>query len=488
MSHVLIIDDEPAICWGFRELLKGEGHDVSTASSAEDGLQAAAKCQPDAVVLDIRLPGMDGLTALSELKARTDGAPVVVITAFGNLDTAVRALEEGAFDYLTKPFELDTAAVVIRRALEHRANELTRREQTTAAIVPECTDSDTEDSINQIVGKSPAMQAVFKQIALVAGTNAPVLITGESGTGKELVARAIHRHSAGSNEPFLPVSLAAMNPSSAESELFGHVKGAFPGASSTRKGLLELVGSGTVLLDEIGDTSTALQLKLLRTIDHHEILPLGAVNPIEGNFRVVAATNRDLGRLIEGGAFREDLYYRLSVVQIELPPLRDRSEDIPDLARHFLRLVSQNESAPTISSRALLELSARPWPGNVRELRNAVEHAAMKSRGGTIEAEHLPPVDLHLPGSGSTAEVLRQAVQRWAVERLQPLDSGDSEASLYEDILSDVEAPLLEEVLKHCHGNRAATARLLGLHRATLRQKLKNLGLSNESSDKVTQN
>ncbi|MDG2358563.1 MAG: sigma-54 dependent transcriptional regulator [Planctomycetaceae bacterium] len=471
MSHVLVVDDEPAICWGFRELLRGEGHEVTIASSAEEALKVAPKCLPDTIVLDVRLPGMDGLSALKQLKVKSNDAPVVVMTAFGNLETAVRAVEEGAFDYLTKPFELSDANDVVRRALEHR--------HATRTASPEG-DSDDAALAETIVGSSPAMQAVFKQIAFVAQSDAPVLITGESGTGKELVARAIHRHSPRSSEPFMPVSLAAMNEASVESELFGHVKGAFLGATAERKGILEIAGSGTILLDEIGDVPTAVQLKLLRTIEHQEIVPVGSAEPRQCGFRVVAATNRDLGRLIEEGLFREDLYFRLGVVKIELPPLRERPEDIPDLARHFVSRMAGNSTDGTLSSSALLELSGRPWPGNVRELRNAVEHAAIMSRGGTIEASHLPPADSTTTWSASSSDVLQREIVRWASEQLQPLDGADSEAALYEDVLQLVEPPLLNAVLAHCRNNRAAAARLLGLHRATLRQKLKNHGITGE--------
>lgn len=473
MSHVLVVDDEPAICWGFRELLRGEGHEVTIAASAEEALQVAPKCLPDTIVLDVRLPGMDGLTALKQLQAKTNDAPIVVMTAFGNLETAVRAVEEGAFDYLTKPFEISDASDVVRRALEHRDSDGSRAVSS---------DGDSEDATvaEAIVGSSPAMQAVFKQIAFVAQSDAPVLITGESGTGKELVARAIHRHSHRSAEPFMPVSLAAMNEASVESELFGHVEGAFPGATAERKGILEIAGSGTILLDEIGDVPTAVQLKLLRTIEHQEIVPVGAAKPRQCGFRVVAATNRDLGTLIEEGQFREDLYFRLGVVKIELSPLRERPEDIPDLARHFLSLTAGNSTDVTLSSSALLELSGRPWPGNVRELRNAIEHAAIMSRGGTIAAAHLPPADSTATRSALSSDVLQREISRWAAEQLQPLDSSDSEAALYEDVLQLVEPPLLNAVLTHCRNNRAAAARLLGLHRATLRQKLKNHGITGE--------
>jgi DNA-binding NtrC family response regulator len=475
MSHILVVDDEPTICWGFRELLQGDGHDVTIASSAEEALQLAPTCMPDTILLDVRLPGMDGLSALKQLRASSDNAPVVVMTAFGNLQTAVRAVEEGAFDYLTKPFELEDATDVVRRALAHRHGADAAKR--TAVPGDNTTDAELTETI---VGSSAVMQSVFRQIAFVAQSDASVLILGESGTGKELVARAIHRHSSRTAEPFMPVSLAAMNASSVESELFGHVKGAFPGATADHKGILELAGAGTILLDEIGDVPISLQLKLLRAIEHQEIIPVGSAKSRRCRFRVLAATNRDPGKLIDEGLFREDLYFRLNVVRIDLPSLSDRAEDIPDLARHFLNQMTGSRAGSSLSSAALLELSGRDWPGNVRELRNAVEHAAIMARGGTIEVAHLPPADLTTTRSASSSELLQREISRWAAQQLQPLDSADSEAVLYEDLLQLVEPPLLNAVLAHCRNNRAAAARLLGLHRATLRQKLKNHEITGE--------
>ena len=470
MSNVLVVDDEPAICWGFRELLRGDGHEVTIASSAEEALQIAPTCRPDTILLDVRLPGMDGLSALQQLRASSDDAPVVVMTAFGSLQTAVRAVEQGAFDYLTKPFELADASDVVRRALAHRLGN-TPEDQ---SQVSTGTDHAEPARSESMIGSAAVMQAVFRQIAFVAQSDAPVLITGESGTGKELVARAIHRHSTRAAEPFVPVSLAAMNASSVEAELFGYVKGAFAGATSDRKGILELAGGGTLLLDEIGDAPISLQVKLLRAIEHQEITPVGSTKPLRCRFRVVAATNRDPGTLIEEGLFREDLYFRLSVVRIDLPPLRERAEDIPDLARHFLSQMSGVVAGSSLSPAALLQLSGRSWPGNVRELRNAVEHAAIMARGGTIEVAHLPVADTAATRSALSSELLQREISRWATEQLQPLDSAESEAALYEELLQLVEPPLLNAVLAHCRNNRAAAARLLGLHRATLRQKLKN--------------
>jgi two-component system nitrogen regulation response regulator GlnG len=465
MSHVLIVDDEPSICWGFRELLADEGYDVSVASSAEEALELADRTIPDAVVLDVRLPGRDGLSTIQDLRRRIGPAPIIVITAFGNLETAVRALEEGAYDYLTKPFDLDQISEVLRRALR----------RSSAAATASVSDDRPIDA-ETFIGTSPAMQAVFKQIALVAPSDVPVLITGESGTGKELVAQAIHRHSRRKGSPFLPTSLAALSPGLIESELFGHVRGAFTGAELARQGLLELADGGTVFLDEIGDVPPPVQVKLLRAIEQHEVTPVGDSRARRTDFRVLAATNRPLDELVARGEFREDLFYRLGVFHIHVPPLRERVEDIPLLARAFLRLATLGERTPVLSEGALRELSARRWPGNVRELRNAVERAALVARGGEIEANHFPPSPISPIANRTSAQELHVATANWANEYVAVEENGD----LLERFLRVVEPPLLKSVLLHCSGNRAAAAKTLGIHRATLRQKLSDHGLNGD--------
>ncbi len=474
MSHVLIVDDEPSICWGFRELLADEGYDVSVASSAEEALELADRTIPDAVVLDVRLPGRDGLSTIQDLRRRIGPAPIIVITAFGNLDTAVRALEEGAYDYLTKPFDLDQISEVLRRALR----------RSSAAATASVSDDRPVDA-ETFIGTSPAMQAVFKQIALVAPSDVPVLITGESGTGKELVAQAIHRHSRRKDNPFLPTCLAALSPGLIESELFGHVRGAFTGAEQARQGLLELADRGTVFLDEIGDVPPPVQVKLLRAIEQHEVTPVGDSRARRTDFRVLAATNRPLDELVARGEFREDLFYRLGVFHIHVPPLRERVEDIPLLARAFLRAATAEGRAPALSEDALRELSSRRWPGNVRELRNAVERAAVVARGAEIEAGHFPaPSPISAKANRSSAEELQLATASWATQQIAEEPQRDAtdpqSGDLLERFLRVVEPPLLKAALLHCGGNRAAAAKLLGIHRATLRQKLSDCGLKGE--------
>ncbi|HXY33429.1 MAG TPA: sigma-54 dependent transcriptional regulator [Planctomycetaceae bacterium] len=465
MSHVLIVDDEPSICWGFRELLADEGYDVSVASSAEEALELADRTVPDAVVLDVRLPGRDGLSTIQDLRRRIGRAPIIVITAFGNLDTAVRALGEGAYDYLTKPFDLDQVSDVLRRALRQPPATAATSATDEQPLAPE-----------SFIGTSPAMQSVFKQIALVAPSDVPVLITGESGTGKELVAQAIHRHSRRKDAPFLPTCLAALSAGLIESELFGHVRGAFTGAEQARQGLLELADGGTVFLDEIGDVPLPVQVKLLRAIEQHEVTPVGDARARRTDFRVLAATNRPLDELVARGEFREDLFYRLGVFHIHVPPLRERAEDIPLLARAFLRSAAVDGRIPTVSEGALGELSSRRWPGNVRELRNAVERAALVARGGEIEADHFPPPPITATTSRSSAEELKLATSNWADESLADPQRGE----LLEAFLRVAEPPLLKAALAHCGGNRAAAAKMLGIHRATLRQKLSDYALNDD--------
>jgi two-component system nitrogen regulation response regulator GlnG len=460
MAHLLIVDDEESICWCLARLCAELGHTAATAAPAEDALVLARSRAPDAIMLDIRLPGVDGLTAMHSLRGAAGAIPVIVMTAHGNLDTAVRALRNGAFEYLTKPFDLQQAAETIRRAI---AQAQVKPLPAEAASLPSLPD--------ELLGASPAMQQVFKRIAIVAPSDIPVLITGESGTGKELVARAIHRHSLRSSSPLLSVNLAALSPTLMESELFGHVRGAFTGAETGRRGLLELGDGATVFFDEIGDIPAAVQVKLLRVLEQHEVTPVGDTTPRETRFRVIAATNRELGHRGPQGAFREDLFFRLAGFEIALPPLRARIEDIPLLAEHFLRLaLAAGATATGFTPEALAELTTRPWPGNVRELCHAVEHAALLARGGPIAPQHLPPArELAAAESHDPSATLQQAVRAWAAAQLS---AAALPHDLYECFLAEVEPPLFDAALQKTSQNRSAAADVLGIHRATLRKRL----------------
>ena len=464
--HILIVDDEPAISWALERALSREGHSVAVAASAEKALALVAKHAPDVVILDVRLPGMDGLTALPRIKARAPDAAVIVITAFGDLPTAVKAVEGGVFDYLTKPFDLSQALDAVARALQRRPGDAVG-----ATIQPPGPTAD-------IIGVSPAMQQVFKRIALVAPHDACVLITGESGTGKELVARAVHRYSSRRDRPFLPVHIAALNPNLVESELFGHARGAFTGAAQARDGLFTLADGGTVFLDELADIPLPVQVKLLRALEYGEILPVGASQPTRIDLRILTATNQDLARCVAEGRFRQDLYFRLNGFEVHLPALRERPEDVEPLCTHFMGRI--RPGALPLLPQTLAHLQRLSWPGNVRELRHALEHAAIMAREGPLLPEHFPdPPDQ--PGR-STPDQLAQLVRRWVGESVKAAGSQPPQ-ELYDALLRLVEPALLEEVMRRLKGNRLVAAGWLGLNRATVRKKLASYGLAGIAGD-----
>jgi two-component system, NtrC family, nitrogen regulation response regulator GlnG len=466
MNHILIVDDEEAVCWTLKKALGKLGHQVAVAASAEEAFGLAEKQIPDAIILDVRLPGLDGLSALGRLRELSHDAPIIVVTAFGNLSTAVRAVEGGAFDYLAKPFDLDQALETIARALKRRAL------QRTAASEPPAPESIAPPE--EMVGGSQALQTVFKRIALVAPRDACVLITGESGTGKELVARAVHRYSTRRDRPFLPVHVAALNPNLVESELFGHAKGAFTGATQARPGLLALADGGTIFLDELADIPMPVQIKLLRVLEHNEVTPVGSNQPSPLSLRILAATHQDLERKIVEGTFRHDLFFRLNVFQIHLPPLRERREDIVPLAEHFLRRFDAR-MLPLLPVTVEFLLQ-QPWLGNVRELRNALEHAVIVARGGPLLPEHFPTASgIHT--TVNPREQLAGAVLLWLQDRIQAAGS-QAHANLYEELLRCIEPPLLEELMRRLQGNRVVAAQWLGLNRATVRKKLAEYGLT----------
>ena len=462
MSDILIVDDEPAIGWSLRELLVDEGHTVTLATTVAEAVAACRERAPDTILLDVRLPGRDGISAIPELRSLAPRTPVIVMTAFGDLDTAVRTVAAGAYDYLVKPFDLEKVAAVVARALTDRAADA-------APIAPE------EDAAPRLIGTGPRMQEVFKQIALVASADLPVLVTGAAGTGKELVARAIHAHSGRRDRPFVATSLAALAPGAVAGELFGH----------TRPGLCELAAGGTLLLDEIDAAPMDVQAKLLRTIESGTLVREGSSSSIATDVRVIAATDRDLAAATAAGTFRADLFERLRVLSIDVPPLAARPEDIEPLARHVLaRYVARQPrpaATPALAADFLAALRDRAWPGNVRELKHAVEYAAVVARGGTLRPEHLPaPAASASPPAATplaaATTALTAATKEWAAAARH--EFGDlSEPDLHHRASTVLEAALLREVLAHAGGNRTAAAKLLGLDRATLRTKLRILGL-----------
>jgi two-component system nitrogen regulation response regulator GlnG len=473
MAHLLVVDDEPSICWGLTKLGERMGLTTASAASAEQGLELARRQRPDVLFLDVRLPGMDGLTAMGHFREQLAAAseapvPIVIMTAYGELSTAVEAVRNGAFDYLTKPFDLKVAQRVIERAM--------RRPEP----LPVSTPAAASDDAPAIVGKSAPMQEVFKRIALVAASEACVHLRGESGSGKELVARAIHRYSRRRDKPFVAVNVASLSPTLAESELFGHVRGAFTGADQPRKGLLEQADGGTLFLDEVADIPMPIQVKLLRALEHGEVVPVGAEEPGQVDLRIISATHQNLCRRVAEGEFRHDLYFRLVTFELALPPLRERREDIRELAEHFVHLLAaKNHMAePSISRDLLVELERRPWYGNVRELRNAIEHAMILATGGNLTPEYLPaPTPAAFTANVIQEEAIATLVRQWSEAQLDLSEPGED---LHERLLALVEPPLLEAAAAHFHGQAATAARRLGLHRTTLRKKWDRYGIEDE--------
>ena len=469
MSNLLIVDDEESICWGLAKVVEGLGHTPITKSSAEAALRLSADTDPSAIVLDVRLPGMSGLDAIPQFREQFGDVPIIVITAHGDLETAVDAVRNGAFEYVVKPFETEQIRQLISRAIAmNHVSEM-------------CVDDTPVTRIDGMNGKSRVMQDVYSRIALAASSEAGVLIQGESGTGKELAARAVHRYSGRASGPFVPVNVAALSSSVAESEMFGHVRGAFTGADSDRVGLLKRADGGTLFLDEVGDIPVEMQVKLLRALEHGVFLPVGSNEPLESDFRVVSATNSDLALGIQTGSFRRDLFYRLSAFQINMPPLRKRDDDAALLAKQFVATIAG--IGRVLTEAAEKEILARSWYGNVRELRNAIEHAVVVSRGASIEPQHLPE-PLMLPfvaddESTSKKGDLVGAIRRWVEERLA---AGETASQVNAELLSMVEQPLIQGVLKRHQGNFSAAAKDLGVHRTTLRKKESELSQLNDDA------
>jgi DNA-binding NtrC family response regulator len=441
---ILIVEDEELLRNILRQILQEGGYNVATASSAEAALDIFTTEDVALTLTDIRMAGMDGLELLDQLKAVDGEALVIVMTAYSSVDSAIAALRKGAYDYVTKPFVNEDLLQRVRNALRQRElfkeNRALRREL------------DKRYSFNEIIGTSEALQKVFRLVEKVAATNANILIQGESGTGKELVARAIHHHSLRSDKPFLAVNCGALPESLLESELFGHTKGAFTGAVGAKPGLFRSAEGGTVFLDEIGEVSQALQVRLLRALQEHEVTPVGSSVPIKFDARIIAATNRDLENEISAGRFREDLYYRLNVIEIGLPPLRDRREDIPLLAKHFANKFAREQKGEekSISTGAMSALINHPWQGNVRELQNAIERAFILS-GDEIDISCLPD---------RVRQLSENAIPMRDPEGLHPT-------------LDEMERRYINEIMRSMDDDKAQAANILGIDLSTLYRKLK---------------
>lgn len=447
MNRILIIDDEKGMRDFLSIMLKKDGYDVSLAESGEEGLRAIQKDIFDLVITDVKMAGVDGIEVLKYIKDVSPETVVIMITAYAETETAVEAMKLGAYDYITKPFKVDEMRLVIQKALEkgrlRKENILLRREIESRA------------GFENFIGKSAPMQKVFALIKQVADTKSTVLITGESGTGKELVAKAIHYNSPRKGGPFVTVNCAAIPETLLESELFGYMKGAFTGAVSNKQGLFEAADGGTIFLDEISSTTPALQIKLLRVLQEREIKRVGGTANIKIDVRVIAATNKDLMSEVEKGRFREDLYYRLNVIPINLPPLRERREDIPLLVEFFLKKFSAGRRSLTIAPAALEMLTSYRWPGNVRELENTIERLVILSQGETITEEQIPD---SIRNSRPCPELI-------------PSDIPDSGIDL-EALLESAERTLLKKALEKAGGVKTEAAKLLGLSFRSFRHRL----------------
>jgi two-component system response regulator AtoC len=458
-DEILVVDDDAHMRALVARVLTREGYAVRPLARAQEVLQTLAEESVELVISDIRMPEMDGLGLLREINRLAPETSVLLMTAFGSIDTAVQAIKAGAYDYLTKPFKNDELVVVVRRAMEERrlrADVRALREEVRATY-----------NFSNILGKSPPMRDLFALIKKVAASRSTILIQGKSGTGKELVAKAIHYNSPRRERPLVSVNCGAIPKDLLESELFGHVKGAFTGATGNKRGLFEEADGGSLFLDEIGDLSLDLQVKLLRVIQERELKRLGDTRTIHIDVRLIAATNRDLTQAVQEGLFREDLYYRLNVIPIVLPTLKDRAEDIPLLATHFLAKYARETDPPMegIAKDAMRLLLAYDWPGNVRELENVIERAVLLGRGPQIVAEDLP-------------ESLRQ--------RQEGGLQGAFKANGHQPTLEELERDYIAAILRQTQGHQMRAAHILGIDRRTLYRKIRTYGLQPRAHDGVS--
>lgn len=465
---ILVVDDDLAIRTVVKQALKRAGFRVQTAASIAELRQALCGGLPDVLITDVVLPDGDGLNMAAELSEQYPALPVIVFSAQNTLSTAVRANEAGAFDYLPKPFDLDVLTATVRSALARGE---------TAAADP----LDEADRSVPLIGRSPAMQDVYRVIARVVSNDLTVLVTGESGTGKELVARAIHDLGPRRRAPFVAINMAAIPRDLIEAELFGHERGAFTGAQTRMAGRFEQAAGGTLFLDEIGDMPMEAQTRLLRVLQQGEFTTVGGARIIKADVRIVAATNKELAPLVAAGHFREDLFYRLNVVPIALPPLRERRQDVPLLARHFLdKAVADGLPRKAIGEDALRMLEAHDWPGNVRELENLMRRLAVLARDEVIGAADLSA----MLGEGAPARVVVEAdpgidaaVAGWLVRLSRENPGALEDGTLHERLIAAVERPLIEATLIRSGYNQQRAARLLGINRNTLRKRLDDLGI-----------
>jgi len=454
--RVLIVDDERSMCEMLETDLKLRDFDVVWFTSAEEGFQAVLEQPIDTVLTDLKMPGIDGLEFCRRIVENRPDIPVVVMTAFGSLETAVAAIRAGAYDFVTKPVEMDLLALTLRRATSHR--ELQEKVKVLSQA------ADRANRFEDLIGASPAMQKLYDQLARIADTETSILITGESGTGKELVARSLHARSRRSEKPFVPVNCAALPDTLLESELFGHAKGAFTDARSDRKGLFAQAEGGTLFLDEIGEMPLTMQPKLLRALEESKVRPVGSDQEVPFDVRIVTATNRDLETAVEESRFREDLFFRINVIQLDMPPLRSRGTDVLLLAQNFLRLFAAraDKAVEGLSDPVAEKLLNYSWPGNVRELRNVIERAVALTRFNRLAVEDLP-------------EKIRE------YRSSQVFIGGEDPSELVP--IEEVERRYIAHVLRSVDGNKTLAARILGLDRKTLYRKLQQYRQTESTTD-----
>jgi len=448
---VLVVDDEESMCEFLEVALTREGYIVETVTDPIKVVEGELGWDFDVAIVDIKMPRLSGLDVLRALKENNKDIAVIMITAYASVESAVAAMKEGAYDYIMKPFKLDEVRIIIKKALERKL--LVEENRQLQSIFK------TQEGFGNLIGKSEKMRELYEKIKKVAPTNSTVLICGESGTGKELVARAIHYNSLRAGGPFVAVDCTALPETLLESELFGHVKGAFTGAVADKKGLFEVADGGTIFLDEVGDISPAIQAKLLRVLQERAFKPVGGTKTIQVDVRVVAATNKNLEELVRKGSFREDLYYRLSVIPLYIPPLREREGDIPLLARHFVRKYAEENGKEVegISDEALRLLVQYPWPGNVRELENVIEQAVTLATGSLITPEDLPE---HIKSG-----------------RIEHLANNITLQGTLKDTIETLEKELILKALREAGGNQYRAAKRLGLSRQNLQYKIRKYGI-----------
>ena len=467
MGNILIVDDDEQLRKSFKKIVEEEGYAVKSASTGEQCIKEVQDNQIDLVIMDIKMPGMTGLQALKEIHKSQPKLPVIIMTAYGTTETAIEATKHGAFDYILKPFDVPEMLELIEKALE--AGKFMRR-NVEIEYTPE------ESSTDAIIGKSDIMQELYKSIGRVASTDATVLICGESGTGKELVARAIYQHGNRSDKPFLVINCVAIPDTLLESELFGYEKGAFTGADTKRIGKIEKAHEGTIFLDEIGDMPMNIQSKILRLLQEQSIERLGGHESISVDVRIIAATNKDLESAMEEGNFREDLYYRLNVVKIEVPPLRDRRSDISLLIEYYLSRYSKEMSMenPGITNEAIHLCEGHQWKGNVRELANVIKKAIIFSRGMQIGKDELLKIILEDSNSKNLELYdMEKNIPLWLREKLLT----EKKENLFSDLVDSYSKIIISEALNLTEGNRTKAAKLLGLSRPTLQAKIDKYNL-----------